>query len=504
MPATMMSQSDYDICYQLVTKLSSKSYANSNYLFLEPVDTAYFPTYNSIITRAMDLGTLQKRLEMGNVYTSREEFFSDVMLTFQNAIQFHSDIKENAWIVRHAKEMVKISNREYKAALQQHQKRKGDSSSATTEKSSKVTNTAVASTSTSSKSNKRKRSITAEENAASAAASSTALLDSGLTTNTDFKKKKTKKLSSPAIDATEPAVVILSSSSKSIKEKEKTGMTKGSVEKDRKSSNSSITSKPKIKLRLSLKKSKSDDASTLDQDTTTTIATTTSTMLKTTSSEASKNKVKSKGSGGGNSVAAGGTTTTNSAYPPSRGKELPKTVASNQQQKQKKKKNNSISPQSSKQQTATVAGSRSTHPPSRGKEIPKSIAATQQQTTAVAKQVISSLATQQQTNMNIPTPLAHTAMTEERKVQCLKFISALKRRQHRNVSWFLKPVSDPRLIDDYIAKIPYPSDLGTVTAKLISEQYATIPDFVRDIRRIFGNCLRYNTSAGDTFRKIMT
>jgi hypothetical protein len=282
-------------------------------------------------------------------------------------------------------------------------------------------------------------------------------------------------------------------------------MTKGSVEKDRKSSNSSITSKPKIKLRLSLKKSKSDDASTLDQDTATTITTTTM-PPKTTSSEASKKKVKSKGSGGGSSAAAGGTTTTNSAYPPSRGKELPKTVASTQQQKQQKKKNNSISPQSSKQQTATAAGSRSTHPPSRGKEIPKSIAATQQQTAVVVKQqpVAPSLAPQQQTNRNIPTPLAHTAMTEERKVQCLKFISALKRRQHRNVSWFLKPVSDPRLIDDYIAKIPYPSDLGTVTAKLISEHYATIPDFVRDIRRIFGNCLRYNTSAGDTFRKIMT
>jgi hypothetical protein len=78
-------------------------------------------------------------------------------------------------IVRHAKEIVNISNREYKAALQQHRKRKGDSSAGTTavasaiktEKSSKVTNTAVASTSTNGNSNKWKRSITAEINAAS-------------------------------------------------------------------------------------------------------------------------------------------------------------------------------------------------------------------------------------------------------------------------------------------------------------------------------------------------
>jgi hypothetical protein len=68
--------------------------------------------------------------------------------------------------------------------------------------------------------------------------------------------------------------------------------------------------------------------------------------------------------------------------------------------------------------------------------------------------------------------------------------------------WFLKPVSDKLIVDDYRNKIPNPMDIGTITHKLDSDEYATVADFCLDVRRIFANCLRYNTSIQDSFRAL--
>lgn len=506
----MMPPQDYEVCHQLVTKLSSRHYSNSNYLFLDPVDTAYFPTYNSIITRPMDLGTLQRLLEGGSTYNSREEFFSDLMLTFQNAIHFHSDIKENSWIVKLAKEMIKISNKEYKAALQKRKHSTMDPSSSAMEITSHTATTAA---STSNKSKKRKRSVTTTEEIATAAdpiaATAVVVLDGVTTTH-----KKKKKSSSSSTHLTPPIVAsaataevpisnstttppvslkVAKTSSKSKKEKANTTSTTstkdGVGEKDKKSSSSVSSIKPKIKLRLSLNKSKSEDTQQPSTDEVSPIIT------KKASDSKKKTSSKSKSGTSGSSI-AGSVSSAN----PSRGKELPKTVVATQHKQKQASKSTSSTSQAPKQPAAG----------SRGKELPKSIASQQQQT--AVRQTTSPAAgiaaytkaptASAITPLGADLPLGQTTMTEARKVQCWKFISALKRRQHRNVAWFVKPVNDPRIIEDYIAKIPHPMDLGTATAKLESGQYATVPEFVRDIRRIFGNCLRYNTTAGDTFRPV--
>lgn len=429
----MLSTEDYDLCHQLVTKLASESYSSLNYLFLEPVDTTYFPTYDTIISRPMDLGTLRRLLEERETYKTIEEFFSDLMLTFQNAINFHSDIKDNAWIVKLAKDMTKLVNREWKAALQKRSKQ-WDATPAVTTTTTTTTN----------KSKKRKRSTTAAESATAA----------------DNKKQKAAIPAAVIPDeSSAPAPTVVVKKSKiSIKpklEKEKTQTEKKPTETDEGAlpKSEKKSSKPKIKLRLSLTKTKSEEQLESAEQNTLEI----------------KNKSKSK--------SKGSTATSSSSSNASRGKELPKKVAAMQQ----------------KQGPETVSDVELS-------KIGKQWQKTQPTQPAALKQA--SLPALRRTASQKPSLLPNIAMTEERKVQCLKFISALKRRHHRNVSWFVKPVNDARIVEDYTAKIPHPIDLGTAATKIETGQYKTVPEFVLDIRRIFGNCLRYNTTTGDSFRPV--
>eukprot|EP00566_Odontella_aurita_P013187 CAMPEP_0113599098 /NCGR_PEP_ID=MMETSP0015_2-20120614/41950_1 /TAXON_ID=2838 /ORGANISM="Odontella" /LENGTH=459 /DNA_ID=CAMNT_0000507181 /DNA_START=253 /DNA_END=1628 /DNA_ORIENTATION=- /assembly_acc=CAM_ASM_000160 len=95
-------------------------------------------------------------------------------------------------------------------------------------------------------------------------------------------------------------------------------------------------------------------------------------------------------------------------------------------------------------------------------------------------------------------------MTPLRLAQCHKVLSALKRRNHpENVGWFLKPVADQRIVQDYRSKIPHPMDLGTLGNRLDKGDFKTVDEFVLDVRRIFSNCLRYNTGGKeDSFRPV--
>ena len=108
----------------------------------------------------------------------------------------------------------------------------------------------------------------------------------------------------------------------------------------------------------------------------------------------------------------------------------------------------------------------------------------------------------------IPAPKAPTGppppnvMTVNRKIRCMKVLSGLRRRQQRNVVYFTQPVSDKTFVDDYKAKIPNPMDLGTMSQKLERDQYTSLSEFASDLRRVFGNCLRFNTTKQDSFRPI--
>ena len=68
---------------------------------------------------------------------------------------------------------------------------------------------------------------------------------------------------------------------------------------------------------------------------------------------------------------------------------------------------------------------------------------------------------------------------------------------------FLQPVTDKGILGDYRAKIKNPMDLSTVQSKLDKGTYKNgIGDFCLDVRRIFANCLRYNTSIKDSLRPV--
>ena len=86
--------------------------------------------------------------------------------------------------------------------------------------------------------------------------------------------------------------------------------------------------------------------------------------------------------------------------------------------------------------------------------------------------------------------------------QCTKILLALKRRHQKDIAWFLSPVSDKSIIQDYRAKIKYPMDIGKMTAKLENRSYKSVADFCLDLRRIFSNCLCYNTGMKDSIRPV--
>ena len=102
-----------------------------------------------------------------------------------------------------------------------------------------------------------------------------------------------------------------------------------------------------------------------------------------------------------------------------------------------------------------------------------------------------------------PPPVGPASMmSPARKIQCYKILSGLKRRKSKNINWFLLPISDKNIVQDYKSKIPNPICLSHIQNKLDKNEYQTVAHFVLDLRRIFGNCFRYNTSIKDRLRPV--
>ena len=64
-PGGALSPLEASVCRAALDSLMGKGNAKKNYLFLEPVDLAHFPTYTDVVERPMDLGTVGKNLEGG-------------------------------------------------------------------------------------------------------------------------------------------------------------------------------------------------------------------------------------------------------------------------------------------------------------------------------------------------------------------------------------------------------------------------------------------------------
>jgi hypothetical protein len=110
-----MTPEDLQICRSIHSALISPDKSNINYLFLEPVDTAHFIDYLDYISKPMDLTTLGRNLDEGR-YASKEEFYKDASLIFENAITFNKPRPNSGWVVQLSKKMTALLEREKKKA----------------------------------------------------------------------------------------------------------------------------------------------------------------------------------------------------------------------------------------------------------------------------------------------------------------------------------------------------------------------------------------------------
>ena len=374
-----MSVADQNICKAALEVLMSKTNGKKNYLFLEPVDLQFVPNYPDVVKQPMDLGTIKKNLDGAEgatkTFQSREEFWADVDLVFENAIFFHTPIKENAWIIKLAKQMQKLVEREKKKA---------------------------------------------EKKAVGGGAGA------GIVSGATQKKKRGRPPSRSGADA------------------------------------GGDPPKPAVKLKLSVPKAAAAAPTAAVAPQQGGAGGPSAAATTTAKAKPSKPKLKLKLGG----------STTGSIGSSSRGKEVPSDVdkAKPAAKVSKPKLKLSIS-ESSGPPPAGKATAGKGRGPGGGKKIPP--------------------------------PAKGSTMSPAEVAQCSKVLSAIHNRNtQEDIQWFLKPVSDPQLVEDYKSKIRYPSDLGTIATKLDKNQYSNVAEFVLDVRRICANCLRYNTSVNDSFRPL--
>ena len=105
-----MEPQDLSNCREIHQGLMAKERNSINYLFLEPVDPTYFPDYLNVIKKPMDLRTLKENLE-GGKYTTKEEFYADTQLIFDNAITFNKGRDDSKFVVELSKRMIRAYDR---------------------------------------------------------------------------------------------------------------------------------------------------------------------------------------------------------------------------------------------------------------------------------------------------------------------------------------------------------------------------------------------------------
>eukprot|EP00531_Pseudo-nitzschia_arenysensis_P017531 CAMPEP_0116119480 /NCGR_PEP_ID=MMETSP0329-20121206/2662_1 /TAXON_ID=697910 /ORGANISM="Pseudo-nitzschia arenysensis, Strain B593" /LENGTH=1354 /DNA_ID=CAMNT_0003613181 /DNA_START=473 /DNA_END=4537 /DNA_ORIENTATION=- len=448
-----MTPLDLEVSKGLVKVLKSGKNSKFNALFLNPFNLNDTPGYLDICGRVMDLSTLSLNIDSGR-YSNRKQVYDDCNLIFENAIKYHSDKDATKWIVSPAQHMLKIAKREQDKIEAKIAKGMTAGSSSLPKLKLKLGG------------DKAKTKIKIKQPAARA-------------TGATIARGKTPPAGAGVVSRGKapPAGVGVNAASGS----------PGSTSKP------PPNKKPRLTLKLGLGKSNTPTGSSAKSKTTTKSSATTT---KKTSPQ--KKSIKSPVGGGG-----------------SRGKELPKGVANQSAGKVLPKGvvvDTKITTKTTKA-TKAKATTKSTTPKS---ATLKSI--TPKASTAKTKATTKTKKSSTKTKISLKTTSAYKAtagalpMTPARKAQCWKILNGLKRRKAKNIIWFEKPVSDKKLIQDYKAKIKYPMDLSTMQTKLdnttfgaggsVSSSggskggYTSVAAFVWDLRRIFGNCLRYNTTNG--------
>jgi len=109
-----MTPQELAICREIHNGLTSQERNNVNYLFLDPVDTSIFTDYLQIIEKPMDLRTLKENLD-GGAYSTKEAFYADARLIFDNAIKFNTG-RESDFVLTLARSMNKAFEKLRKTA----------------------------------------------------------------------------------------------------------------------------------------------------------------------------------------------------------------------------------------------------------------------------------------------------------------------------------------------------------------------------------------------------
>jgi len=551
-----MSQQDLELCRGLVKVLRSEKNSKFNALFMNPFDLSHTPGYLDICGRVMDLSTLSHNLENSR-YSKRREVYDDCNLTFENAIKYHSDKDTTKWIVSPAKNMLKIAKREQqkiekkvtngtgvpkiklklggsggdarpKIRIKQPAARatgatisRGKIPPATSRGKTPPPGVGVGSSSTAGgKDTSASPSSKPPPNKKPRLTLKLGLGKSNTQLTSSSSKKYSGTTSSAKICSKKSTTVSSSSASSSISSTKKlsirTGTDKSGGGPTKKVSIKTgsgggpsrgkelpkgviAPAKPKIDTKKATKNSKATGSNkkasiklpavTASKSTASKVTTPKGIAFKGTTSKATSVKTTTKSTtpkSTTSKVATPKSTTPKSITPKSA---IPK----------------SITPKStsSKTSSSNMTSSKTT------KTITKSSGTKKEKNSSKAKITL-------KTSSAIKTSTASTTgglpMTPARKAQYSKILNGIKRRKSKSIIWFEKPVSDKKIIQDYKAKIKYPMDLSTMQSKLDNttfggssnnKGYTTDAEFVLDLRRIFGNCLRFNTSNGkDSLRPI--
>lgn len=84
-----------------------------------------------------------------------------------------------------------------------------------------------------------------------------------------------------------------------------------------------------------------------------------------------------------------------------------------------------------------------------------------------------------------------------------KILAQLKKNQSAYI--FLEPVDWKALgLNDYLKIVKVPMDLGTVSQKLNSDQYASMDAFFDDVLLIWSNCMLYNADGSEVFKMALS
>jgi len=536
-----MNPTDNQVCQYVLRELMSDKYTGfHNYLFLEPVDLANFPDYTSIVKKPMDLGTVSSNFKKG-VYATKEEVLSDITTCFDNAGLYHHGKPETKWVIDSAKKLKKFMKKELNNALASQSQQQQHLPTMTNKQNQRLTTSTTAKASGTGTGTTERKKKKKSSSSSSSEITKTPKTKLSLKLNTSSSSKSTNQsTTSPKPTSNNTNNVVSTSSSSSIS-KNAASTTAANT----------TTSKSKLKLKIGTKKS----SSSTSIPTPISSATESRKIAPPTTSTSNSDITTNNNTNNANTVSEIKTkskkpssTPKSTQSGPSRGKELPSAIAAAKKESKKSKNNNNTDGNNNTSGNSDAKGARTnTKSPTESTNIgitassnitPKGASSSNEKsqkgnseksqksnklrlslpknenTTASSSQPVKAEASKSPGGRRTPvgrsTPKSSSssmsgvivgAMTPNYKAQCSKVLSALKHREREEeVGWFLKPVKkslERVMFEDYQNKVPIPMDIGTMSTKLDKNKYNSVSDFAHDLRRIFANCLRYNTNPND-------